>query len=1211
MPVTELEREEFFQRKILEKYGNKYGITQELLKKIDQDTATEAELITYTDAADKLVMRFKSDLRSTEPKDYSNIDLEIIMAMIDANYLKFKNNHEPYSKVIPESGVQGLLSMQYGNPSILNFSALSRYSEDLSPQQVISQFGLDYEYQSDGETVTPYLAKDGTKTKRQPFVFAIETPMNESIQANAKLPIDPRIMERLEQMATETDSKKVSAATKQQAEEFLARNKDNFCMIVHNIADRKSLEEKYGSKYEIINAQNPPYTGNTAPQYGKRLEAANPYADVIQEMYVTKPTEVSPGTKIYGKFPREGGFAERSDLPAGSEKIEIARWDGQQWELLVNEQELQVKLDRVLADYPENLKQQWESKKITGSQLRTWKATGDAKIKQKQAESERSSTELVTSLTKITKDLKKLETTSSAEKSKTNQQAAISLEKFMEAMTEKYKQDFVDKVQEHSDGSIDQTKAEEYFRTFVKALYNNRIEGLGKGYGNFDEGGAEGEKGRQNLVDAFYQETSEFIRAFGPVAAQGSTLLWSSYGIGRFAVDDKEILKSAGVTDENAQALSQTAVGKVWDKLKIAAESDEQIGYIWDSQYQVWASVSKELAANAEGEVHVFLPKNIGASTVFWNVELPELRKRMAKFTDDPKVTKITIHRLTDDALKRVNEAENDAAKKQVMLESSSWENLDFSEASLEVPQFSDKQKELLKDSNPSLFAQMENYVSSNKTAGTITIRKLTDIARRWKKQASKLAGMDIELYRKIADKYGHFASVPFEIAQKIAKGEATDGELKQYADKLVKAFQNDLSKKQPQDYSDSDIEIITRLLHENYTRLQKPASQGISTKVISKTEIENLLKKESGDPKLAGFNNFYEYSEKLSAKDTIEQFGLDYQYAKDGQTVKPYLMSENGKDKTVPFVYYVMTPMTDDIKNNARIPLDPTVKTKLLAIASDSTRDENDELKKMAQELTTTGVYHELTPNTGDDKPKYGTQADGRKSYADMLRTTYSTSGSQMSIGATIRAKGPNGKDVRIAGWNGLTWTVSPQSAADLPDWLKTQGRTEDRLNVDTELKAWKTVGDNKITPPTNIPAPVRAFMEHHFQTSLADITIQKVANSTTNDDSTSTVIKFKPGEYDDTTEDGLKKIAQKLGDAVKLKVANNGNQLDVSKAITEINKELPTKSASIKNELMKLRKLSTSFADRDNAVRKSQPRYNTGKTHSNSSGNIRASSR
>lgn len=53
------------------------------------------------------------------------------------------------------------------------------------------------------------------------------------------------------------------------------------------------------------------------------------------------------------------------------------------------------------------------------------------------------------------------------------------------------------------------------------------------------------------------------------------------------------------------------------------------------------------------------------------------------------------------------------------------------------------------------------------------------------------------------------------------------------------------------------------------------------------------------------------------------------------------------------------------NIKNKTKIPLDPTVKTKLEAIANDPTRDDNDQLKKMAQKLTTTGVYHELTPNT------------------------------------------------------------------------------------------------------------------------------------------------------------------------------------------------------------------------------------------------------
>lgn len=808
----------------------------------------------------------------------------------------------------------------------------------------------------------------------------------------------------------------------------------------------------------------------------------------------------------------------------------------------------------------------------------------------------------------------------------------ISRQNFIEGMTKKYKQDFINQVREHSNGEIDETIAQEYFRTFVEALYNNRIKGVGS-YGSYDEGGAEGERGRQNLVDAFHQEVSEFIRAFGPVAARGELLLWSSFPIGRFAVNDVDILREAGVTDQNAQPLNQTEIGKLWDKLKIVIEDDKDIGYIWDNQYNIWASVSKEIAANAEGEVHVFLPKNIGATTIFWNVELPELRKRMQSFTNDPHVDKITIHRLTDAALAEVNEINNrqwelqkqlkeatnddeknrlqgdidncNEEKKQVMLRTDdnnrtiSWQNLDFSNASLDVPNLSNRQTELLQDSNPLLLAQIDNYVKSSQ-AGQITISRLTQIAQSWRNRATA----NVELYRQIANKYGHFAYIPFEIVQKMAKGEATDTELKKYGNNLVEAFQRDLSTRKPQSdndgtlpYNDSDIEIITRLLHQNYTRLQNASSLEMSTKVISKAEIAELVKTDPGAMTVGGFSYFNDYARNLLAKNVIETFGLDYQYQdSSGQTVKPYLMPLGGKDRPLPFVYYFTTPVTNEMKKQARIPLDSIVKARLEAIANDANRDDNDELKKMAKELTTPGVYHELTPNTNNNQPTYGTQSDGNQSYAGMLRTTYSTADSQLSPGTMIRARGPNGEDFKIADWNGLTWTLSPQSTNDLPYWLKNQGRPEDRLNVETELKQWKLLSDGRVTPPTNIPAPVKAFMEHHFQQNLDGITIQKVG-TLDNDTSTSTLIKFKLGEYNDTTQEGLRKIADKLGDALKLKYPNSNTQASISKAITTINNELPQKSPSIKNDLIKLRRPpQVSFADLI-AAQKTPSRYITGR--------------
>ncbi|MDJ0518997.1 MAG: hypothetical protein QNJ74_22990 [Trichodesmium sp. MO_231.B1] len=94
-----------------------------------------------------------------------------------------------------------------------------------------------------------------------------------------------------------------------------------------------------------------------------------------------------------------------------------------------------------------------------------------------------------------------------------------------------------------------------------------------------------------------------------------------------------------------------------------------------------------------------------------------------------------------------------------------------------------------------------------------------------------------------------------------------------------------------------------------------------------------------------------------------------------------------------------------------------------------------------MTKELTNPKVYHELTANNDNNLPEYGTQTDGKKSYANMLRTTYFTSSSQLSPGATIRAKRPNGEDFKIADWDGLSWTLSPQSSEDLPSWLKNKG--------------------------------------------------------------------------------------------------------------------------------------------------------------------------
>ncbi len=371
MAVTETERELFFQDKLVKKYG----ISTDFLTKTD---ATEDEVNTYIKEAENLVEKFKKGLRQMELKDYKDIDpidIEIIMAMIDANYLNFKNKNESYSKVISETDVENLLSMRRGAPTIWSFSALNRHYENLSPQQIISQFGLDYQYQKDGKTVTPYLVTEDTmegnrKHWRQPFVFILETPMNEHIRASAKLPVDPRIMEWFKTMANDT---KVSAETREEAKDFLARNKHNIHLIARNTGDQE-LNQKYKDREIKIN--DAPYTGNTAPQYGNKLEGQRAYADVIQEMYLTEASPISPGAKIYAKFPKPGVDAERADLPAGSEQVEIAEWDGTQWKITGA---LQKNFNHTLEKYSDDIKQQWEKKTFTIEQVAEWIKTGKQK----------------------------------------------------------------------------------------------------------------------------------------------------------------------------------------------------------------------------------------------------------------------------------------------------------------------------------------------------------------------------------------------------------------------------------------------------------------------------------------------------------------------------------------------------------------------------------------------------------------------------------------------------------------------------------------------------------------------------------------------------------------------------------------------------------------------------------------------------------------
>jgi hypothetical protein len=319
---------------------------------------------------------------------------------------------------------------------------------------------------------------------------------------------------------------------------------------------------------------------------------------------------------------------------------------------------------------------------------------------------------------------------------------------FIKQMTDKYEADFVKKLLEAysktfgQDNVMSKDKAEEYFQTFATSLYDKKIPGLSDGYGHYSE------EVRQRMVEAFYLETSALIKSLGDVAAQGCTFLWSNQNIGMFAAAEQAIREAAGVFS-SGQSLEQMPLGKLWGELELLTNPDKAMGLTWNNTSQAWNAISKEFAANAEGDVHVFLPKDIGALTIFWNVELPELRKRMAPFMNPPKVKEITLHSPTEQTLRKLIEIEKNEnftkeqkkeKKRELMTIQRNWESKLIQNASIEIPeiQLTQAQKEeviqVLKNSpNPRHLAVVESLTQSNTSVKSITLNKLHNIGERWR----------------------------------------------------------------------------------------------------------------------------------------------------------------------------------------------------------------------------------------------------------------------------------------------------------------------------------------------------------------------------------------------------------------------------------------------------------------------------------------------
>ncbi|MEG3833981.1 MULTISPECIES: hypothetical protein [unclassified Microcoleus] len=384
MVVPVSNKELIFQQKLLEKYGSlpELADLDDIVKRIQTNTATEDDYSKFIPKAETLIDKFKSDLRKIQPDEYQKQDIMLITSMIEANSAAFDNASESFSKLIPANTLRDMLALersgQFSPPNLTGFMALSRYSENLSPQQQQSQFGLDY-------TGSPYIVQQGDKSIRQPFVFVVKTPTQEEIDREpnpklkqqmqqqmdeirkaAKLPIDPRVLVKIVEIAEDKNDTNNSTTAQIFLKKYLANDqvfpsfRDTLDVkVVTNCLETmdknsgyyenfKKISDQLQAKGDKLRANESPYTGNTAPQYGTKLENHSPYADVVQERAMDKPLELPPGTKIYLQVPRSGSEPLSSKNPAGFEQIEISSYNGKKWKNSFSDDKIDVEIDKAL-----------------------------------------------------------------------------------------------------------------------------------------------------------------------------------------------------------------------------------------------------------------------------------------------------------------------------------------------------------------------------------------------------------------------------------------------------------------------------------------------------------------------------------------------------------------------------------------------------------------------------------------------------------------------------------------------------------------------------------------------------------------------------------------------------------------------------------------------------------------------------------------------
>lgn len=402
--TTAAAQELLLERKLVTKYGASVGITQAELDLLHSGQAPTATTKYIEDNYHRLIDAFKNDLIRNDFVDpgvggqiFDDGLVDILMCSLDANYRYADKQVDAagsekqrfWRKIYPNlSRINGVDPNDDAGPPVLTGClGVEGLTDNLSPQQIHDQCGLDYD-----ASEFNLIQADGTVVRR-PTLLEVNVPVTPDIEAASRIPLDPRFFARMQALAARRPPDELS----RRAQDTLGKFGDRICPVIRtqnnawptdpaerqragdelrSILANKSVQDAYNAMQALQNqpriadfsdptrfdSMKQPYGGTGIPIHGSGIFATGGHADIRQELRMVKDADgkwptMPVGSTLSIKLPKRGISRQRAEdprLPAGCETQVLAQWDGTTWQKSIEPAELATLQQRIEEVYSQS-----------------------------------------------------------------------------------------------------------------------------------------------------------------------------------------------------------------------------------------------------------------------------------------------------------------------------------------------------------------------------------------------------------------------------------------------------------------------------------------------------------------------------------------------------------------------------------------------------------------------------------------------------------------------------------------------------------------------------------------------------------------------------------------------------------------------------------------------------------------------------------------